>query len=81
MTFFYPVVYIEATHIKIRRGTVQGEDFYVLPGLKQDFTREVLGIINIPSESATGWSDVLASIKQIGLDVVGLFVTDDLTSL
>lgn len=78
---FYPVVYIDAIHIKIRRDVVQTEAFYVLLGLKQDYTREILGIVNIPQESASGWSDVLESIKTRGVKQVGLFVFDDLTGL
>ncbi|MDA1122328.1 MAG: transposase [Bacteroidetes bacterium] len=57
------------------------EAFYILLGLKQDHTREVLGIINIPQESASGWQEVLENIRLRGVDQVGLFVFDDLTGL
>ena len=39
---YYPVIYIDAIHIKVRRQTVATEAFYVLLGLKEDYTREVL---------------------------------------
>lgn len=78
---FYPIIYIDAIHIKVRRDTVQTEAFYVLLGLKEDYTREVLGIINIPQESATGWEEVLLDIKERGVQKVGMFVFDDLTGL
>lgn len=78
---YYPVVYIDAIHLKIRRDTVATEAFYVLLGLKDDYTREVLGIINIPQESASGWEEVLKSIRARGVGEVGLFVFDDLTGL
>jgi putative transposase len=39
---FYPIIYIDAIHIKVRRETVATEAFYVLLGLKEDHTREVL---------------------------------------
>ena len=77
----YPVIYIDAIHQKVRRDTVSTEAFYVLLGLKEDYTREVLGIINIPQESASGWEDVLNGIKQRGVNTVGLFVFDGLTGL
>jgi len=77
----YPIIYIDATHVKVRRDTVSTEAFYVLLGLKEDYTREVLGIINIPQESASGWQEVLESIKARGVKKVGLFVFDDLTGL
>ena len=77
----YLVVYIDAIHIKVRRETVATEAFYVLLGLKEDHTREVLGIVNIPQESASGWEEVLLDIRRRGVGEVGLFVFDDLTGL
>ena len=78
---YYPIIYIDAIHVKVRRDRVATEAFYVLLGLKEDLTREVLSIINIPQESASGWEEVLIRIKQRGVDRVGLFVFDDLTGL
>ncbi|VAW69232.1 hypothetical protein MNBD_GAMMA10-3360 [hydrothermal vent metagenome] len=78
---YYPVIYIDAIHIKVRRKTVETEAFYVLLGLKEDYTREVLGIVNIPQESASGWQEILEGIKARGVSKVGLFVFDDLTGL
>ena len=77
----YLAVYIDAIHIKIRRETVSSEAFYILLGLKDDYTREVIGIVNIPSESATGWKEVLESIKERGVKSIGLIVSDNLTGL
>lgn len=81
LDIYYPVVYIDAIHIKVRRETVASEAFYVLLGLKEDYTREVLGIVNIPQESASGWQEVLESIQARGVQKVGLFVFDGLTGL
>lgn len=78
---YYPIVYIDAIHIKVRRDQVATEAFYILLGLKEDLTREVLSIINIPQESAAGWEEVLNSIRKRGVQHVGLFVFDDLTGL
>ncbi|MBV6628303.1 MAG: IS256 family transposase [Rivularia sp. (in: Bacteria)] len=78
---YYPVVYIDAIHVKVRRDQVATEAFYILLGLKEDLTREVLSIINIPQESAAGWEEVLNSIRERGVQHVGLFVFDDLTGL
>jgi transposase-like protein len=78
---YYPIIYIDAIHIKVRRETVATEAFYVLLGLKEDYTREVLGIINIPQESASGWQEVLENIQSRGVQKVGLFVFDGLTGL
>lgn len=78
---YYPIVYIDAIHLKVRRETVATEAFYVLLGLKEDYTREVLGIVNIPQESASGWQEVLEGIQSRGVQQVGLFVLDGLTGL
>jgi len=78
---YYPVIYIDAIHMKVRRRTVETEAFYVLLGLKEDYTREVLGIVNIPQESASGWQEILEGVKARGVSKVGLFVFDDLTGL
>ena len=77
----YLAVYIDAIHLKTRRETVSSEAFYILLGVKEDYTREVLGIVNIPSESASGWKEVLASIKQIGVEKIGLIISDNLPGL
>lgn len=78
---FYPIIYIDAIHVKVRRETVATEAFYILLGLKEDHTREVLGIVNIPQESASGWQEALEDIQSRGVNKVGLFVFDGLTGL
>jgi len=77
----YLAVYIDAIWEKVKRDTIRGEAFYILMGLKQDFTREIIGIVNIPTESSTGWELVLNGLKQRGVNKVHLFVSDGLKSL
>lgn len=50
-------------------------------GVRDDKTREVLGICNNPGESASGWSDVLWRIRERGVDKIGLIVADGLKDL
>ncbi len=38
--------------------------FYMMLGVKEDKTREVIGIYNRPNESAQGWAEMLTSIKE-----------------
>lgn len=79
---YYPVVFVDAIHIKIhRKRSVDTEAFYVVLGVKEDKTREVLGIFNRPTESATGWEEMLAGLKDRGLDRIGLLVGDGLAGL
>lgn len=81
LSAYYPIIYIDAIHVNVRRNTVCSEAFYVLLGLKEDYSREVLGIVNIPQESAIGWQEVLEGLKSRGVSKVGLFVSDDLSGL
>lgn len=77
----YHVVYIDAIWEKVKRDTIRSEAFYVLMGLKTDFTREIIGIVNIPTESSTGWEYTLSELKQRGVKNIKLFVSDGLKSL
>jgi transposase-like protein len=77
----YLVVYIDAIWEKVKRDTIQSEAFYILMGLKKDYTREIIGIINIPIESSTGWEQALREIKERGVENIHLFVSDGLKSL
>lgn len=77
----YLIVYIDAIHIKVRRERVSSEAFYILLGLKEDYTREVIGIVSIPTESASGWEEVLKGLKDRGVVQVDLIVSDGLTGL
>lgn len=77
----YPVLYIDAIFAKVRRGQVSSEAFYVVLGLSESMQREVLAIENIPSESAGGWSDLLARLKERGVKQCELIVSDALPGL
>jgi putative transposase len=77
----YYAVYIDAIYLNIRRDTVLKESVYIVMGLKEDLSREILGIYSIPQESAKGWQEVLFDIKKRGVEEVLLFVADGLKSL
>jgi len=78
----YLALYIDGLHVKLRRDNrYQNECFYIIIGLKEDFTREVITIVNLPTESAQGWENVFRNLKQRGVKTVGLFVSDGLSGL
>lgn len=77
----WAVIYIDAIFVKVRRDTVQSEAFYVLLGLKEDMTREVLGIYNYPTESASAWVEITKDIKLRGVKQVNLFISDGLSGI
>jgi len=79
---YYPIVFVDAIHIKIhRKRSVENEAFYVVMAVKEDKTREVLGIFNRPSESSTGWEDIFQALKERGVKGIGLTVADGLRYL
>ncbi|WP_298075064.1 transposase [uncultured Bacteroides sp.] len=79
---YYPVVFIDCVHIKIhRKRSVDTEAFYVILAVKEDKTREVLGIYNKPTESALGWGEMLNDLYERGVSRIGLVCADGLKGL
>lgn len=79
---YYPVVFVDCVHIKIhRKRSVASEAFYVALAVTEEGTREVLGIFNMPQESATGWSDIFDKLKDRGVQRIGLMVADGIKGL
>ena len=79
---YYPVVFVDCVHIKIhRKRSVASEAFYVALAVTEEGTREVLGIFNMPQESATGWSDIFDKLKERGVQRIGLMVADGIKGL
>ena len=77
----YLVVYLDAIHAKVRRQTVQGEAFYIALAVKKDYTREIIAIENQPTESPSGWKQLLSNLKNRGLKNIELVVADGLPRL
>ncbi len=60
-------------HIKIhRKRSVSSEASYVALAVTEESRRDVLSIFNIPTESATGWSDIFDTLKERGVQKIGL---------
>lgn len=79
---YYPVVFVDCVHIKIhRKRSVATEAFYVALAVTEEGTREVLGIFNMPQESATGWGDIFDRLKERGVQRIGLVVADGIKGL
>ena len=79
---YYPVVFIDCVYIKVhRRKSVSAESFYVVLGVTDEGTREVMGIFNRPVESAQGWGEMLEELRQRGAERIGLIVADGLAGL
>lgn len=79
---YYPVLFVDCVHIKIhRKRSVSCEAFYVALAVTEEGRREVLGIFNIPTESAIGWAEIFDTLKDRGVEKVGLVVADGIKGL
>lgn len=81
LEYRYPVIFIDALWVNVRRGSVAKEAFYVVLGVKEDGTRDVLAVSHQPTESATGWAMLLEELHERGVHEVGLVVADGLKGL
>ncbi|MGM9830868.1 MAG: IS256 family transposase [Paludibacteraceae bacterium] len=79
---YYPVVYIDATYVYTRRsGSVSAEAYYTMLGVLPDGSREVLGLVNHPTEGAIGWELELKTLRERGVEKIDLIVSDALTGI
>lgn len=78
----YPAIFIDATFWYTRReDKVSSEAYYTILGLKQDGTREVLSIVNHPTESAANWEQIFEDLKKRGVQDIQLVVSDGLSGI
>ena len=76
---YYKVIYCDALFVTLRRGTsYTKEAVYVIYGVKDDNTRELLLLEVNPSESSTVWGEYLTKLRQRGVEQVDLIVADGL---
>ncbi len=77
----YSVIFMDATHIPLKRQTISKEAVYIVIGIRLDGTKEVLGFSLAPTESAYVWKEILQDLKDRGLKEVLLVVTDGLSGI
>ena len=77
----YSVIFMDATHIPLKRQTVSKEAVYIVIGIRLDGTKEVLGFSLAPTESAYVWKEILQDLKDRGLKEVLLVVTGGLSGI
>jgi putative transposase len=78
----YPVIFIDAIHVKVRDGQVSNRAFYVAVGVTVDGHRDILGIwAGDGGEGAKYWLAVLTEIKNRGVADVCIVVCDGLKGL
>jgi putative transposase len=78
----YPIVFIDAIHLKIRDGgTVMNKACHVAVGVDVDGRKHVLGLWIAEKEGAKFWANVLAQLKNRGVDDILILCCDGLTGL
>ena len=78
----YPIIYIDATFWYTRRDkSVSSEAYYTILGVKSDRTREVLAIVNHPTEGSENWKTVFQDLIKRGVKGVKLVVSDGLKGI
>jgi putative transposase len=78
----YPVVLIDAIHVKIREGVVANRPIYVAVGINLAGERDVLGMwVGTGGEGAKGWLGHLSDLKNRGVQDVLIVACDGLKGL
>ncbi len=78
----YPVVFIDAIHVKVRDGQVANRPIYVALAVTSEGNRDILGLwCGDGGEGAKYWLQVLTEIKNRGVKDVLMVVCDGLSGL
>jgi transposase-like protein len=77
----YPIVYLDAIHLKIRRdGRVQNTAVYIVLGVDCDGQRDVLGHwVGDGGEGASFWLTVVSDLQARGVEDIFIACIDGLT--
>lgn len=79
---FYPVMYLDAIHVKVRDGGhVRSKAAYLAIGVDMEGIKQVLGIWIQGSEGASFWATVCANLRNRGVQDVLVVCCDGLTGL
>jgi transposase-like protein len=74
---YYKVVYCDALYISLKRGnSYSKEAVYVMYGIKDDNSRELLLLEVNPTEGCTMWGEYFSKLKSKGVEQIDLIVSD-----
>lgn len=78
----YPVIFLDAIHVKIRDGKVANRPIYVALAVTVDGTRDILGLwAGDGGEGAKFWFQILTELRNRGIADVCMLVCDGLKGL
>ena len=76
---YYKVIYCDALFVNLKRGkSYSKEAVYVIYGVKDDNTRELLLLEVNPTESSSVGAEYLAKLRKRGVEQIDLIVADGL---
>ena len=76
---YYKVIYCDALFVNLKRGnSYSKEAVYVIYGVKEDNTRELLLLEVNPTEHSSVWAAYLAKLRKRGVKQIDLIVADSL---
>jgi putative transposase len=78
----YPIVYLDALHVKIRDGGhVKNRAVYLAIGINMSGSKEVLGMWIAQTEGAKFWMQIVTELKNRGLQDILIVCVDGLKGL
>ena len=76
----YPVVYLDALHLKVRtEGVVQTRAVYLALGINLDGRKELLGMWIGDKEGSKFWLSILTELRNRGVNDILIACVDGLT--
>ena len=77
----WPSISIPCSAARVSTGASRKEAYYTTLGLLPDGSREVLTVVNHPTEGAIGWEMELEALKERGVEQIDLIVSDALSGI
>jgi len=78
----YPVLFVDAVHVKVRDGQVANRPIYVVLAVTVDGERDILGLwAGDGGEGAKYWAHVFTELKNRGVGDVCMLVADGLKGI
>src|SRR5699024_2918261 len=77
----YVCIYLYATHMTIRRQTVEKKTISIAIGNTEEGYKEVLDFTIAPTESSHVWEELIQGLRERGVENVLLFISDGLPGM
>lgn len=76
---YYKVIYCDALYVSLKRGNFYSKEaVYVIYGVKDDNTRELLLLEVNPTEGSSMWGEYFSKLRSKGVEQIDLIIADGL---